>query len=83
MAFIGDLYPRQVETPAAVAKGIVTACSMDQYRTADHEIRDVVRTAAEWQGTLKPAREMFKPAPPPATEADFVSAARRAYERFG
>jgi hypothetical protein len=61
---------------------------MDHYRNAAPEIREVVRTACEWQGTLKPRQGIFdrltgKPPAQPATEADFLAAARRAYERFG
>jgi hypothetical protein len=88
MGFVGDLFPRQIETPAKVAESMSRFCSVDQYRDAEIEIREVVRTACEWQGTVQPRQGMLdrlrgKQPAQPATEADFVEAARRAYERFG
>ena len=88
MGFVGDLFPRQIEPPEKVAATMSRFCSMDQYRDAEVEIREVVRTACEWQGTLKPKQGVLgrlsgRPPAEPATEADFVAAARRAYERFG
>jgi hypothetical protein len=83
MAYVGDLFPQQREPPERVAHGIATHCPMDQYRNAETEVREVVRAAGEWQGMLKPPRKLFRGSAPPAMEADFMSAARRAYERFG
>lgn len=83
MFFVRDLFPRQQATPAAVASGIAEFCTVDAHRNEDPAIREVVRTAHEWQSNLKPPKKMFKPPAPRATEADFLSAARQAYERFG
>ena len=83
MAFVGDLFPRQIAAPEAVAKGIAQYCGQTDYSNAEVEIRDVVRAAGEWQETLKPARKLFKAPAPPATEADFLAAAKRAYDRWG
>jgi hypothetical protein len=88
MGFVGDLFPRQIESPAKVAATMCRFCPLDSYRDAELEIREVVRTAHEWQGGLAPRQGFLdrltgKPPVAPATEADFLEAARRAYERFG
>jgi hypothetical protein len=83
MYYVRDLFPRQQAAPDLVANGIATHCTPDQHRHDDLSIREVVRTAGEWQGTLEPPKRLFKPARSAATQADFMSAARRAYKRFG
>ena len=64
------------------------ACPPDRCRDAPAEIREVVRTAAERQGSERPRRGAFgallgRPPVPAATESDFVGAARAAHTRFG
>lgn len=83
MAFVGDLFPVQIEPASKVASVMVSVLTPDACRNAPIELREVVRTAAEWQGTVTPRRGLFRSAPPPATEADFLAAARRAYEKYG
>lgn len=83
LSFVGDLFPRRVETPDAVASGIAWWCKPDTYRGSPPEIREVVRTAGEWQGTIAPPRRFafLRRRARRATEADFLAAARLAYER--
>lgn len=87
MGFVGDLFPRQILPPATVAQTLASMCPLDRYRDAAPEIREVVRTAHEWQGSLKPRQGILdrltgKPSRAPAGEADFLAAAQVAYERF-
>lgn len=82
-SFVGDLFPRRLETPDRVASGIAWWCKPDVYRSSPPEIREVVRTAGEWQGTLNPRRRLLSlfGRRRRATEADFLEAVERAYER--
>lgn len=82
MAFIGDLFPRRLAEPQAVASGISRYSASMDLRTAPAEIREVVRAAGEWQGQIKPKAGLFRAAPPAAGEAEFLQAAERAYRRF-
>lgn len=83
VAFVRDLFPYQQAAPEAVADGIAKHCSVDQHRNEATEIREVVRTAGEWRGALMPPKQLFKAAPPRATEEDFMLAARRAFDQYG
>jgi hypothetical protein len=82
LSFVGDLFPRRTETPAAVARAIAQWCKPDTYRRSPRAIREVVRTAGEWQGAIAPRRlGLLRARARRATEADFLAAARVVYER--